>query len=989
MQNFDQLLDEQGFQNRFHEFQNLMRFRIREVLLVSSLYDSFILEEDGQLYEKIHSEFHDMNLSQAPGITRVSSGSDALRVLQEGNRYDLVITSLNLGDMDAMEFARKVKESGRDIPVVLLTYEHRELNELIARYDTSDFEKVFIWQGDFRILLAIIKYVEDKKNVFDDMRCVGVQSIIVIEDNVHYYSSFLPIIYTEILRHSHNLISEGINVAHKLLRMRARPKILLCDSYEEAWEYYSACENCVLGVISDIEFPRGGKSDPEAGVHFARAVKASHFDIPVLLQSDSAGMAELAEELGASFLLKSSPVLLQDLNRFIHDNFGFGDFVFLLPNGTEVARAGNLRSLEERLETIPRESILFHAERNHFSNWLKSRTEFWLAHKLRPQKVSDFESADMIRRHLIDSLRDYRRRQSRGIVADFNPRTFDPTSSFARVGGGSLGGKARGLAFTRTILKNFSMRNRFEGVILSVPSALVLGTDVFDQFLDENGLRDMAIRNEDEEEIVSRFVEAPFPEEYARVLASYLDLARYPLAVRSSSLLEDSRYLPFAGIYLTCMLPNSGDDAAVRLEALINAVKRVFASTFSRSAKAYIHSTHYRLEEEKMAVIIQKLVGGRHETRFYPDFAGVARSHNFYPRPPIMAKDGIASVGLGLGRMVIDGGETIRFCPSYPTHDIQFSDMKDLLRYTQKKFYALDLDMGAVSARAVGEDDLAQFDLDVAGRDGTLAGVGSTYSAGDDRISVGLSRKGVPLVTFAPILKSHSFALPEILRLLLDLGEWGMSSPVEIEFAARLTTPAGTPKEFGVLQVRPLVKSHELIELDVDDVEPEKVLCMSPQVLGNGVIDDIRDIVMVDPEKFDRAKSLDVAAEVDRFNADLLAAERPYLLIGMGRWGSSDSWLGIPVTWAQISGVRVIIETGFKDFKVVPSQGTHFFQNLSSFHIGYFTVNAYSNEGAVDWKWLADQEAVAEQRYTRHIRFDDPLVVRMNGHSNRGVIVKP
>jgi CheY-like chemotaxis protein len=989
MQDFAKILQERGSLNRAQLFQNLMRYRIRDILLVSSLYDSFILEEDGHLYEMILSGYHEFNLSQAPRLTRVSSGREAVEMIRKTGRFELVVTTLNLGDMDAMHLAQEVKQIDPDLPLVLLTYENRELNELMANADISDFEKVFIWQGDYRILLSIIKFIEDRVNVDEDTRNAGVQSLILIEDNVNYYSSFLPLIYSELFRHSQSLISEGINISDKLLRMRARPKILLCGTYEEAWDFYRKYEECILGVISDIEFPRGGKMDPEAGLAFAREVRGSHFDIPVLLQTDSAKYDKISREIGASLLLKTSPTLLRDLQMFMVESLSFGDFVFRLPNGDEVDRATDLRSLEKKLQTIPEESLRFHAERNHFSNWLKTRTEFWLAHQLRPRRVSDYDSLESVRQFLIDSLREVRRGRLLGLIADFNPDTFDKLSGFARIGTGSLGGKARGLAFANLLINNFKLTNYFEGIKISIPPSLILGTDIFDRFLGENRLHDFAIQEDNENKIRKKFLKARFPEDIAQSLKAFLGLINEPLAVRSSSLLEDSRYLPFAGIYSTFMIPNNHPDPDRRLNDLIEAIKLVYASTYSQLAKGYIKGTPYRLEEEKMAVIIQKLVGARYENRFYPNISGVVRSHNFYPNPPMQASDGIAAVGLGLGRSVIEGENIVRFCPRYPRHVIQFSNVSDTLDYTQKDFYAIDLNDTEPDSAYQGEMKLVKYALSMAEKDGTLGYVGSTYSPENDTITDGLSRKGVRVVTFAPILKNRLFPLPEILDLIMEMGSWGMNSPVEIEFAVNLKTLARNPREFAFLQIRPLVKSHEADELNVNDVAESDLICQSPQVLGNGLIDDIYDIVMVDREHFDRARSVEVAREVARYNSEFLAQGKPYILIGMGRWGSSDTWLGIPVTWDQISGARVIVETGIKGFKVVPSQGTHFFQNITSFMIGYFTVNSYFKGGFVDWEWLAGQKPVSALKYTSHIRFESPVVVKMNGHSHKGIIVKP
>jgi CheY-like chemotaxis protein len=974
---------------RFQRFQDLMRHRVNEILLVSSLYDSFILEEDGRLHELLLSEYIDHNLSHAPGLTRVSTGEEAVTLMRDQSRFDLIITTMNLGDMNAFDLARRMREEGMKVPIVLLTYDNRELTEMSSRNDLTVFDKVFIWHGDFRILIGIIKFIEDRRNLDHDTRTVGVQSIIVIEDNVSFYSSFLPMIYTELIRHTQSVISEGVNISHKLLRMRARPKILLCSTYEEAWDYYERYEDCILGVIADIEFPREGKTDPEAGLKFAEAVKSSHFDIPILLQSDNEAYRDIAGQLDASFLLKTSPLLLHELSKFMEEHFSFGDFVFRMPDGKEVGRASDLRSLEKALHTVPEESVMLHASRNHFSNWLKARTEFWLAHKLRPQKVSDFDSINDLRMELIRYLRDFRREQQLGQIADFDANTFDLASSFARIGGGSLGGKARGLGFINSLLSSYRIRLRFSGVRIGVPACVVIGTDVFDEFLDSNNLRDFAIHANDDQELQDRFLESPLPSFVAEQLDIFLEIADFPLAVRSSSLLEDSKYQPFAGIYKTYMLPNSHQDRAVRLEELTSAIKRVIASTFSRHAKRYIKATPYRLEEEKMAVIIQKMVGNQHEQRFYPDFSGVARSHNFYPTPPMKAADGIASVALGLGKTVVEGGLAVRFCPKYPRHLIQFSDIESTLNSSQKEFYALELEDPDDVSDHSRELPLIKHDLNVAERDGTLAPVASTYSPENDAVYDGVSRQGSRLVTFAPVLKNEVFPLAEIIHIMLELGSFGMSSPVEMEFAVNYNTDGGGKREFALLQMRPLVKSREVDDVDVDDVDPQDTICQCPQVLGNGLIDNIHDLVVVDLEAFDRGRSREVAAEVAAYNAQLTDADIPYALIGVGRWGSADPWLGIPVAWDEISGARVIIETGFRDFKVVPSQGSHFFQNITSFMVGYFTVNSFSNEGFVDWEWLLNQEPADRKEFVRHLRFDKPAVVKMNGHSHRGVILKP
>jgi len=973
----------------FQGFQDLMRFRVQDILLVTSHYDSFILSEDGKLQELILGEFLELNLRHAPGLTQVSSGREALVLAKDVHRYNLIIASPHVGDMSILELARRVREAGLDTPVVLLAYDNRELTDFVSKHDVSDIERIFLWQGDVQLLLAIVKYLEDKKNVDYDTGVLGVQTIIVIEDNIRFYSSFLPVIYTELMKHSHNLLPEGINLAHKLMRIRARPKILLCDHYEEAWEQFRSFPDEILGIISDIEFPKDGKLNRHAGLEFAKEVRRLRPDVSIMLQSSFPENEELAREIGASFLLKGSPVLLHQLRDFMEDSFGFGDFIFKMPDGTEVGRAHNLRTLMELLHTVPAESLGFHGERNHFSTWLKARTEFALAQRLRPRKVSDFPTLEEMRREVIASISRYRRERNRGTVADFDRDNFDPSDSFSRIGSGSLGGKARGLAFVNSLLSNYRVDEMFPGVSISVPPAVVLGTDVYDRFLDDNELRDFAIRSEDDGEIRRRFLAAPFPEEIRRDLASFLELVHYPLAARSSSLLEDSKYQPFAGIYQTYMLPNNHRDPSMRLKQMLAAIKRIYASTFSRHAKAYLKGTPYRLEEEKMAVILQKVQGAEHDERFYPDFAGVARSHNFYPTAPMTSEDGIAAVALGLGRTVSDGGACVRFCPAYPRHVVQFSSVQDVLQNSQRQFYAIRLDEGEV-ALADGEViESRAFELDVAEADGTLAPVASTYSPENDAVYDGISRAGVRLVSFAPVLKHEIFPLAEILDVLLDIGVQGTRSPVELEFAVNLSVPKGEPRQFGFLQLRPLPLTGELEELEIEVGDRSELICHSAAVLGHGKVDDIHDVLMVDYHRFDRAKSREVAQAVTRFNAMLSSEERPYLLIGVGRWGSADPFLGIPVTWDQIAGVRVIIEAGFKDFKVTPSQGTHFFQNLTSCNVGYFTVNPEAGEGFVNWEWLAAQPAVAESGCVRRLRFEHPAIVKMDGKNNRGVILKP
>ncbi|HMW32346.1 MAG TPA: PEP/pyruvate-binding domain-containing protein [bacterium] len=988
---FEELWAGRGYSTRIQNFQELMRFKVRDILLISSLYDSYILEEDGRLFELIQEEYRGLDMNQAPDIIHVSNGTEAIRMLDRQHRFDLILMTLHIEDIHAIALAKKIRSLGHEMPIIVLAYDNIETQEVMTHRDADIFENIFIWQGDYRLLIGIIKYIEDKMNFAHDSRAIGVQGIILVEDNVKFYSSYLPIIYTEIHRQSQRLISEGINLTHKFLRMRARPKILLCHTYEEAWKYYEEHNEYILGMISDVDFPRNGAVESKVGLLLARTIREKQSDIPILLQSTESSYSEEAREIGAAFVLKDSPVLLQELSDFMKQNFSFGDFVFRLEDGSEVGRASDLSSLEETLHSVPAESVQYHGERNHFSNWLKARTEFWLAHKLKPKKVTDYATVEDIRQHVIKVLKDYREIRQRANITDFSKDTFDPESSFARIGGGSLGGKARGLGFVKTLLNNYNMRYAFEGAKIFVPAAVAIGTNVFDQFLEHNNLRELALNSTDDREIADSFHSASyFPPEVITQLREFLEMVCVPLAVRSSSLLEDSQYHPFAGVYETYMIPNNHADTETRLQELLTTIKKVYASTFYKATKDYIKQTAYRLEEEKMAVIIMRTVGAAHDNRFYPDFSGVAKSYNFYPMPPQTAKDGIASIALGLGKTIVDGGNTVRFCPKYPKHLIQQFSTKEALKTSQTEFYAMKLGATEVDLYRDTKDRLiGKFTLDTAEKDGSLRFSGSTYSIENDAVYDGISRAGMRIVTFAPILKNKMFPLPEILDLLLELGKWGMGSEIEMEFAVNMSTPPGKPREFGVLQMRPLVLRLENDALDVTPYRREEMICESTQVLGNGVIDSIRDILVVDYDRFDRARSKEVALEIAQLNEKLVRDGKPYALIGVGRWGSLDHWLGIPVRWDQINGARAIIESSFRDFDVDPSQGSHFFQNITSFQVGYFTVPHHAASSFVDWAWLAAQKAEEELNFTRHLSFENPIVAVINGHDGKGVLLKP
>lgn len=973
--------------SRAQEFQDLMRFRIMEVILASTPYDKFVLEEAGELSERLFGEFRNLDLHYPPALTGVTTGEEALARAKQGEGTKLILTTPRVRDMDAATLARRVRAEAPDVPVVLLAWDSRELSRWTSRLAGSGIEGAFLWQGDARILVAIVKSTEDRRNVEYDVRERGVQVILVVEDLVRHWSSFLPRMYQVLLKTSQRVVSEGLNQSQKILRMRARPKILLCTSYEEAEATFNAYHDNVLGIVSDVEFPRAGVVEPMAGADFARMVRGRHPDIPILMHSSHGEYEALARELGAGFLPKGSPLMLDHLEHVMLEVFGFGDFTFRMPDGSEVGRASNLDELQRALATIPEESLLHHGRRNDFSRWLKARTEFALAERLRPVTIEDFHDPEALRRGLREAIAEYRWEGGQLVVAEFDSAHFDFGSDFYRMGGGSIGGKARGVAFVRRMLREKRLRERFPGVTIGIPETVVIGTQVFDEFLEHNGLRSFALECRDDFELQRRFERGSLPSELRRDLEVFLEQAPWPLAVRSSSLLEDSQHRPFTGVYETLMLGDSGASPRRRLQGLTRAIKRVYASTFSRRAKDYIAATPYRLEEEKMAVMLQRVVGARRGPRYYPDFAGVLRSHNFYPVEPMSAEDGIAAVALGLGCAVMTEGISLRFCPKYPHSVLELSTVEEVLANTQRRFWALPLE----KAEAFDMRE-APYDLAAAEEDGVLAALASTYSAENDAIYDGTSRVGPRVVTFAPILKLGLFPLAEILELLMEFGEEGMGGPVEIEFAVTLA-PEGEPPsvrhEFSLLQVRPMALLSEAEAVELGPVAPGSVLVRSRRVLGNGRIEGIRDLVVVDFQRFERARSREAAEEIGRLNAELLASETPYVLIGVGRWGSRDPWLGIPVGWEQVSGARVIVEAGLRDLWVTPSQGSHFFQNLTAFHVGYFTVNPGLDEGDVDWDWLDRQPALSERGHVRHLRLAGALEVSMDGRTGEGLIRKP
>ncbi len=980
-------------------FHNLMPYRVREVLLVSSPYDAFILEEDGQLTEQVFFEYRDVSLSGPPRVTHVATGEEALLQMQK-QRFDLILVMASLSDMGVNALGRKVKELRPGRPVVLLALDRKELDRSQELIDTEAIDAVFLWTGDSQILLAVIKYIEDRDNVDHDIEHGNVRVILMVEDSPRFYSAFLGLLYKELMNQSHSLYSEGVNELHRRMYMRSRPKVLHAKSYEQAVALFERYQRNVTAVVTDVRIPRGGVLDPGGGLAFAAFARQYDPELPVLLQSAEPANAEQAAAMDVAFVDKNSKSLLAEIREFLRQSLGFGEFVFRTPDGEEVARAADVRELERQLAVVPDESITYHAMHNHFSLWLMARSEFELAGRIRPRQVSDFPSVAATREYLIQLLRQTRQRAQRGVIADFSREQF-ARDLFSRFGQGSLGGKARGIAFMHLTLAG--RRGRELGELdLTIPKTVVLTTECFDRFMEENQLADFAAECEEDAELAKRFRECRFDDDLRSELTFIAHEMTGPLAVRSSSLLEDSLHLPLAGIYNTLMIPNLSKDPEVRLRELATAVKIVYASTYFHNARTYLQSTGCRVEEEKMAVIVQRLVGRRHGARYYPNFAGVAQSHNFYPIGPQRAEDGIVHVALGLGRQVIDGGLALRFSPRHPGVIPQLATPRDMLDGTQRGFYALDLDHPCCADDGDFYGNVKHFDLEQAEADGTLLAVGSVFRRDEERLRENLGLTGPRVVSFNNILKHRAIPLAEALAELLALAERGLGCPVEMEFACDMgdwgRPPApGRERARPVLyplQVRPFAARGAHQELGQLSYRPEETLCVSERSLGHGIERAVQDIVYVRRQTWEANANKAIVAQIGEFNRSLGGQRRPYLLIGPGRWGTADPWLGIPVQWGHISNVRVIVEASPAGYGVEPSQGTHFFQNITSLRVGYLTVppGADKTDGHsefLDWAWLDGQPAARETRHLRHVRLETPLTVVLDGREGRGLILKP
>jgi hypothetical protein len=974
---------------RFQAFYELMGIKMREILLVSSRYDAFIMEEDGSLASRIINEYSGLNLSQPPRVTRTPSAYAALEYLNE-KKFDMVITTPHLDDMDAFSLGLEIKKLKQDLPVILLAHSTRGVYPPPENKDSSGIDEIFIWSGNSDLLLALVKNAEDRLNVDYDTRRANVRVLILVEDSPVYYSSFLPLIYKEIVRQTQAVLEVGLNEEHRLLTMRARPKILLAMTYEEGMAIFDKFRPFVFGVISDARIPRNNKLDNEAGFDLLSEIRAEISDLPLLMMSSEPKNSERAAKIPAVFLDKNSTNLLAELHDFFINHLGFGDFVFRLPDGREVARASNLRELEEKVAIIPEESLWYHAKHNHFSRWLTARSEVALASSFREVDASDFTSAEEAREFIISNLRALRKWRQKGVVAEFKASSFDPdTSDFVKIGQGSLGGKARGLAFMTALLQeNPRIHESYPEVSIEIPKTLVICTDGFESFVSQNRLEDFGKEDFTDDLIMEAFLEAEMPEWLVRELEAYLAQIKYPLSVRSSSLLEDAQFQPYAGLYNTFMIPNNHPDLSVRLQHLIKAIKLVYASTYFEGPKAFSRSILNQPHLEAMAVVVQQLAGEQYGDFFYPAISGVAQSHNFYPVSPMKPEDGICLIAVGLGKTVVEGERALRFSPKYPHILPQFSTVDDILGNAQRSFYALRIRNYPANLKFREYYNLDKREVDEAKTEYPVRTLASTYIPEEHRIRDGFFPQGYPVLTFAPILKYSLFPLPKILADFLDLGRRGMGCPVEMEFSVSIGSDNQKKNSFYFLQIRPMVAEGQGLEVDITEQDWKTALCRSSQALGNGKNEEIADIVYIRPEDFRPEFTVQMAEEIGQINAALLRENRPYLLVGPGRWGSADRWLGVPVTWKNISGVRAMIELRNEKIKADPSQGSHFFQNITSLGIQYITVTEDAGTGDhFDWKWISSVPSIKELSFVSHVRLQRPLTIKIDGRTSRCAII--
>lgn len=970
--------------SRFKLFHELMQIKVQRILLIGTSYEAWILEEDCRISEQIVNEYRGLNLSRPPRLTWVSSLDEAVEHYP-AFEFDLVITFSRSVDRHAFQLGRSVKEVKPGIPVVLLTHQEAMPEAFTTRHELSGcVDLVVYWSGQADILLAIVKSIEDRFNAEADTATAGVRVILVVEDSPYFLSLMLPILYKELVAEVQAVIEEGLNEEHRLLTMRTRPKILLAHSYETALALYERYKPYVFGVISDMRYPRDQRLDPCAGLQLLRHIKADRFDIPLLLTSSESANGRYAEQIPALFLDKNTPSLREGIKTFLVEQLGYGDFIFRMPDGSALGKAGNLYALEKMLLQIPLECFLLHSRHNDFSRWFYTLAEVELASRVRPLRDSGFDTVEEHRRNLIDIIREKRIARQRGVIVNFDRERFDPDTNFAKIGNGSLGGKARGLAFFSALLHRHieALAPFVDRLDIVVPQTLVLTTSAFDEFIAANYLHYLAGEDLDNQRVLEAIDGGSLPDLLRQQLRDFLDQATYPLAIRSSSLLEDAQFKSYAGLYHTSMLANDNPDPEQRLRQLENAIRRVYASTYFQAPKAFSRRVGNQIEQEKMAVVIQEVVGCHHGEYFYPAISGVAQSLNYYPYAAMRPEDGVVSIAVGLGRAVMEGEKILRFSPRHPEILPQRGTMRNILDHAQQHFYALAMSR---SSQEQEDETIERLDIAAAVNDPPLRFLLSSYDPAEQRIRDCYDPHGVPLPTFAAILKYKAYPLAEAINLLLDLGMKGMGCPVEIEFAVDLAWAPEGKARLAVLQVRPMSAREEMLEVSIGTEEKEHAFCLCHQALGNTDNRTMYDLVYVKPEAFDAARTRDIARELGLLNGTLLKQGRKYILVGPGRWGSADPWLGIPVAWNEICGVGAIVETSHPAINADPSQGSHFFHNITSLGINYFNVGVDPGDRFL-WENLTALEVVAETPMAVHLRAAAPFVLRVDGRSRLGVI---
>ena len=966
-------------------FVNLMMRRIYNVLIVANPYDAFMLEDDGRVEEKIYNEYVELGLRYPPTFTPVSTSEEEREGVRTMHIYLEICLPLD-SDNDAFSVARDIKAEFPHMHCIVLTPFSHGITKRMENEDLSIFDYVFCWLGNTNLILSIIKLIEDKMNLEHDINEGGVQMILLVEDSIRFYSSILPNLYNYILAQSKRFATEALNRHSATLRMRGRPKVVLARNYEEAMALYERYSDNVLGVISDVRFPIHGEKDSEAGLKLMREIRQNDPYLPLILESSESENRAKAEAEGFRFVDKNSKKMSLDLRKILEEHFGFGDFIFRDPKTkAEIMRIHSLKELQDNIFKIPDDSMLYHISRNHMSRWLSARAIFPVSMFLKTVTWERLKDITAHREIIFDAIVQYRHMKNIGVVAVFDRMKFDAYSHFARIGEGSLGGKGRGLAFLDNIIKMHPEFNSLEGAKVQIPRTVVLCTDVFDQFMEQNNLYQIALSDASDDDILRHFLRAQLPDSLIADFFTFFEAVKSPIAIRSSSLLEDAHYQPFAGIYSTYMIPYL-DDKYAMLEMLACAIKGVYASVYYRDSKAYMTATSNVIDQEKMAVILQEVVGKQYDGRYYPNISGVLRSLNYYPIGDERAEDGIASLALGLGKYIVDGGQTLRVSPYHPHQVLQTSEMETALRETQTRFYALD-------TRHVGNDfkvddgfNILNLKVKEAERDNSLNFIASTYDPYDQVIRDGLYEGGRKVISFAGVLQQNVFPLPELLQMSMRYGAEAMRRPVEIEFACNLN--ADRTGSLYLLQIRPIVDQKQMLDEDLAAIPDTDCLLRSHNSLGHGVTEDVTDVVYVKTDdRFSAADNPTIAREIEKLNKEYLDRGTNYVLVGPGRWGSSDSWLGIPVKWPHISAARVIVEVALKNYRVDPSQGTHFFQNLTSFGVGYFTIDENRNDGCFHKATLDAMPAVEETDHVRVVRFEKGLRIMMDGKKGEGVVV--